>query len=117
MTQTATAERPETRQSRMTAAEFGSAKAPSQKQLRYARTIAGRTGTTLPWETQLDRFALSRWISRNQPRRSKAQPGTQPTSKQIDLAERLSRAKHRAIPAECLRSRDLLSKWIDANKG
>ena len=90
--------------------------APSEKQLRFARSIAAKTGATLPWEVQHDRASLSRWISRHQPKRVQNQYSHLPTGKQIDLAERLSRAKRRPIPAECIRSKDLLSRWIDANK-
>ena len=43
--------------------------APSEKQLRFARSIAAKTGATLPWEVQHDRASLSRWISRHQPKR------------------------------------------------
>lgn len=32
------------------------------KQLAYARSLARRNGTLLPWETQQDRRALSAWI-------------------------------------------------------
>lgn len=35
------------------------------KQLSFARQISQRTGQVLPWETQQDRQALSRWIDSN----------------------------------------------------
>ena len=83
------------------------------KQLNYAKLLAERNHTVLPWEIQQDRRSLSRWID--------AQSKTPPTagsmaasSKQVALAERLARAKRRQVPDECFRSRELMTRWIDS---
>ncbi|WP_112313373.1 hypothetical protein [Pseudogemmobacter bohemicus] len=84
------------------------------RQIAYARSLALRNKTLLPWEVQQDRRSLSAWIE--------AQAGlkpvqdNQPTSKQVAFAERIARIKHRAVPDECFRDRQLLSRWIDSNR-
>ena len=84
------------------------------KQIAYARSLALRNQTLLPWEVQQDRRSLSAWIE--------AQAGLKPvednhpTSKQVAFAERLARIKRRAVPDECFRDKGLMSKWIDGNK-
>ena len=85
------------------------------KQIAYARALALRNQTLLPWEVQQDRRSLSAWIDAQ----AKLKPGTQdsrPTSKQVAFAERLARIKRRAVPDECFRDKGLMSKWIDGNK-
>jgi hypothetical protein len=85
------------------------------KQIAYARSLALRNQTLLPWEVQQDRRSLSAWIDAQ----AKMHPGTQdsrPTSKQVAFAERLARIKRRAVPDECFRDKGLMSKWIDGNK-
>ena len=59
------------------------------KQIAYARLLALRNQTLLPWEVQQDRRSLSAWIDAQ----AKLKPGTQdsrPTSKQVAFAERLA---------------------------
>ena len=84
------------------------------KQIAYARSLALRNQTLLPWEVQQDRRSLSAWIDAQ----AKLNPGAQdsrPTSKQVAFAERLARIKRRAVPDECFRDKGLMSKWIDGN--
>ena len=85
------------------------------KQIAYARLLALRNQTLLPWEVQQDRRSLSAWIDAQ----AKLNPGAQdsrPTSKQVAFAERLARIKRRAVPDECFRDKGLMSKWIAGNK-
>jgi hypothetical protein len=85
------------------------------KQIAYARSLALRNQTLLPWEVKQDRRSLSAWIDAQ----AKMNPGThdsRPTSKQVAFAERLARIKRRAVPDECFRDKGLMSKWIDGNK-
>ena len=85
------------------------------KQIAYARALALRNQTLLPWEVQQDRRALSAWIDAQ----AKLNPGAQdsrPTSKQVAFAERLAHIKSRAVPDECFRDKGLMSKWIDGNR-
>ena len=85
------------------------------KQIAYARSLASRNRTHLPWEVQQDRRSLSAWIEAQ----AKLKPVTQdsrPTSKQVAFAEKLARIKRRAVPDECFRDKGLMSKWIDGNK-
>jgi|TARA_R110002073_G_scaffold288519_3_gene453313 hypothetical protein len=85
------------------------------KQIAYARSLALRNQTLLPWDVQQDRRSLSAWIEAQ----AKLNPVAQvdrPTSKQVAFAERLARIKRRAVPDECFRDKGLMSKWIDGNK-
>ena len=85
------------------------------KQIAYARSLALRNQTLLPWEVQQDRRSLSAWIDAQ----TRLMPGAQdsrPTSKQVAFAEKLARIKRRAVPDECFRDKGLMSKWIDVNK-
>ena len=88
----------------------------SSKQLAYARDIAGRIGADLPEEVQMDRAALSAWISAHRPARGAGRFDNYPSSKQVAFAERIARIKRRNVPDECFRDRGLLSKWIDHNR-
>ena len=87
------------------------------KQIAYARALALRNQTLLPWEVQQDRRSLSAWIDAQ----AKLTPATAldslPSSKQVAFAERLARIKRRAVPDECFRDKGLMSKWSDGNKG
>lgn len=85
------------------------------RQLAYARALALRNQTLLPWQVQQDRRALSRWIEA-QAALPAAETGNRPSSKQVAFAERLARIKRRAVPDECFRDRDLMSRWIDSNR-
>ncbi len=83
------------------------------RQIAYARSLALRNQTLLPWEVQQDRRTLSAWIEAQ----ARIRPATGlPTSKQVAFAERIARLKRRAVPDECFRDRLLLSRWIDSNR-
>lgn len=84
------------------------------KQIAYARSLALKNQTLLPWEVQQDRRSLSAWIEAQ----AKVKPAdtSHPTSRQVAFAERLARIKRRAVPDECFRDRGLMSKWIDGNR-
>lgn len=88
----------------------------SEKQLRFARALAVRTGAVLPYEVQTDRKRLSDWIDQAKRSVPVSKFGNYPSSKQVAFAERLARIKHRDIPRECFQDRGLMSKWIDHNK-
>ncbi len=87
----------------------------SEKQLAFARQISQRSGIVLPWETQQNRYALSRWIDANKIAKPSGRFSNYASSKQVGLAERIARKKCRDVPAECFRDRGMMSKWIDAN--
>ena len=90
--------------------------AAQNTQLAYARDIAGRIGADLPEEVQMDRAALSAWISAHRPARVAGRFDNYPSSKQVAFAERIARIKRRNVPDECFKDRGLLSKWIDHNR-
>lgn len=84
------------------------------RQIAYARSLALRNKTLLPWEVQQDRRSLSAWIEAQ----AKLAPvaDNSPSSKQVAFAERIARIKRRAVPDECFRDRQMLSRWIDSNR-
>ncbi|MFT4013851.1 MAG: hypothetical protein QM682_10690 [Paracoccus sp. (in: a-proteobacteria)] len=84
------------------------------RQIAYARSLAMRNRTLLPWDVQQDRRSLSAWIDAQA--RLKPVAGNEPTSRQVAFAERIARIKRRAVPDECFRDRGLLSRWIDSNR-
>ena len=86
------------------------------KQIAYARSLALRNQTLLPWEVQQDRRALSSWIEAQAQLRPVSDMDQLPTSKQVAFAEKLARIKRRAVPDECFRDKGLMSKWIDGNR-
>ena len=86
------------------------------KQIAYARSLALRNQTLLPWEVQQDRRALSAWIEAQAQLKPVSDMDQLPTSKQVAFAEQLARIKRRAVPEECFRDKGLMSKWIDGNK-
>ena len=86
------------------------------RQMSYARSLALRNQTLLPWDVQQDRLRLSAWIDAQARLKPAAQIDTRPSSRQVALAERLARVKRRAVPEECFRDRGLMSRWIDGNK-
>ena len=96
------------------ARDTGPALPPTEKQLLYARRIASRSGSLLPWDVQQDRQSLSRWIDTHA---HLGAPTTgaeaRPSSRQVGFAERLAKRKRTHVPDECFRSRDLMSRWID----
>lgn len=88
----------------------------TERQLGYARALALKNQTLLPWEVQQDRRALSSWIEAQSRLRPAAALEALPSSKQVAFAERLARIKHRAVPVECFRDKGLMSRWIDSNR-
>ncbi|MCZ8295432.1 MAG: hypothetical protein O9254_00730 [Rhodobacteraceae bacterium] len=86
------------------------------KQIAYARSLALRNQTLLPWEVQQDRRSLSAWIEAQAQLKPVSDVDRLPTSKQVAFAEKLARIKRRAVPDECFRDKGLMSKWIDGNK-
>ena len=86
------------------------------KQIAYARSLAQRNRTLLPWEVQQDRRSLSAWIEAQARLKPVSDMDRLPTSKQVAFAEKLARIKRRAVPDECFRDKGLMSKWIDGNR-
>ncbi|WP_071799513.1 hypothetical protein [Natronohydrobacter thiooxidans] len=86
------------------------------KQIAYARSLALRNQTLLPWEVQQDRRALSVWIETQARLKPASDMDRLPTSRQVAFAEKLARIKRRAVPDECFRDKGLMSKWIDGNR-
>jgi hypothetical protein len=86
------------------------------RQIAYARSLALRNQTLLPWEIQQDRRSLSAWIDAQAQMKPLSALESLPSSKQVAFAERLARIKRRAVPDECFRDKGLMSKWIDGNK-
>jgi hypothetical protein len=84
------------------------------RQIAYARALALRNQTLLPWAAQQDRRSLSQWIDAQAPLKPAALDA-RPSSKQVAFAEKLARIKRRAVPEECFRDKGLMSKWIDGN--
>ena len=88
----------------------------TERQIAYARSLALRNQTLLPWEVQQDRRALSSWIDAQAKLKPVSALDQLPSSKQVAFAERLARIKRRAVPDECFRDKGLMSKWIDGNR-
>ena len=86
------------------------------RQIAYARSLALRNQSLLPWEVQQDRRNLSAWIEDQAKLKPAAVNDSRPSSKQVAFAERLARIKRRAVPEECFRDKGLMSKWIDGNR-
>jgi len=86
------------------------------KQIAYARSLALKNQTLLPWEVQQDRRSLSTWIDAQARMKPLSELDRLPSSKQVAFAERLARIKRRAVPEECFRDKGLMSKWIDGNR-
>jgi hypothetical protein len=86
------------------------------RQIAYARSLALRNQTLLPWEIQQDRRSLSAWIDAQAQMKPLSALDSRPSSKQVAFAERLARIKRRAVPDECFRNKGLMSKWIDGNR-
>ncbi len=90
---------------------------PTPKQVDYARIIATRLNARIPADAASDRRALSTWIDQHKTRATTARStGTGATSKQVQFAERIARAKRRAVPDECFRDAGMMSRWISANR-
>ena len=88
----------------------------TEKQIRFARSIAQRANIMLPWDVQEDRQTLSTWIDEHQGEVSNSPFANYPSSKQVAFAERIGRIKRRTVPRECFRDRKLMSLWIDGNR-
>ena len=88
----------------------------TERQIAYARSLALRNQSLLPWEVQQDRRSLSAWIEAQAHLKPVSNIDRLPTSKQVAFAEKLARIKRRAVPEECFRDKGLMSKWIDGNK-
>lgn len=88
----------------------------TEKQIRYAQLIAGKTGAVLPNELSANRAALSAWIDAHKPKPPSGRFANYPSSKQVAFAERIARVKHRDIPHQCFRDKVMMSRWIDGNK-
>jgi len=86
------------------------------RQIAYARALALRNQTLLPWDVQQDRRTLSTWIDAQAKLAPAAVNDTRPSSKQVAFAEKLARIKRRAVPDECFRDKGLMSRWIDGNR-
>ncbi|MDN5788090.1 hypothetical protein [Pseudorhodobacter sp.] len=86
------------------------------RQISYAKSLALRNRTLLPWDVQQDRRSLSTWIDSQAQMKPVSALDSLPSSKQVAFAERLARIKRRSVPDECFRDKGLMSKWIDGNK-
>ena len=86
------------------------------RQIAYARSLALRNQTLLPWEIQQDRRSLGAWIDAQAQMKPLSALDSLPSSKQVAFAERLARIKRRAVQDECFRDKGLMSKWIDGNR-
>lgn len=86
------------------------------RQIAYARSLALRNQSLLPWEVQQDRRSLSGWIDAQARLEPAVLLDSRPSSRQVAFAERLARIKRRAVPDECFRDKGLMSKWIDRNR-
>lgn len=86
------------------------------RQIAYARSLALRNQTLLPWEVQQDSRSLSFWIDAQVRLKPVSALDQLPSSKQVAFAERLARIKRRAVPDECFRDKGLMSRWIDGNR-
>jgi hypothetical protein len=86
------------------------------RQIAYARSLALRNQTLLPWDIQQDRRSLSAWIDAQAQMKPLSALDSLPSSKQVAFAERLARIKRRAVPDECFRDKGLMLKWIDGNR-
>ena len=80
------------------------------RQIAYARSLALRNQTLLPWEVQQDRRSLSAWIDAQAQMKPLLALDSLPSSKQVAFAERIARIKRRAVPDECFRDKGLMSK-------
>ncbi|MFT7106266.1 MAG: hypothetical protein ACJAVT_000785 [Yoonia sp.] len=89
---------------------------PTLRQISFARSLAQRNQTLLPWEIQQDRRSLSAWIDSQAQLKPVSSLDPRPSSKQVAFAEKLAQIKRRAVPDECFRDKGLMSKWIDGNK-
>jgi len=66
------------------------------KQIAYARSLALRNQTLLPWDVQQDRRTLSAWIEAQARMKPASDMDRLPTSRQVAFAGKLARIKRRA---------------------
>lgn len=95
----------------MSQSQVSNALPVTPKQIAFAKALAQKNRTFLPWEVQQNRSSLSAWIDQQ----AKAEPSNIPSSKQVAFAERIARAKRIAVPDEAFRDRDLMTRWITTN--
>jgi|TARA_B110000967_G_scaffold207277_1_gene256196 hypothetical protein len=88
----------------------------TEKQIAFAKSIAGKMEATLPATLFANRNSLSAWIDKHKPKPPTGQFANYPSSKQVQFAERIARLKRRKVPHECFRDKTLMSRWIDGNK-
>lgn len=89
----------------------------TEKQIKYAQTLAAKTGVGVPDDVLQDRHRISGWIDAQKKRVAmNARFARYPSSKQVQFAERIARYKRQDVPDECFRDSGLMSKWIDCNK-
>lgn len=86
------------------------------RQVAYAKSLALRNQTLLPWDVQQDRLILSAWIDKQARLKPLFALHNLPSSKQVAFAERLARIRRRMVPDECFRDKGLMSAWIDRNR-
>jgi DNA topoisomerase-3 len=91
----------------------GGVYAPSEKQVNFARSLAERSGQSIPDEALADAKKLSAWIDATQ---SKAPPAP-PSEKQLALAERLAAQKGVELTSEQKKSGKACSAFIDKHMG
>jgi len=83
------------------------------KQIAYARSLALRNQTLLPWDVRQDRRSLSTWIEAQARLKPVSEMDRLPTSRQVAFAEKLARIKRRAVPVECFRDKGLFGEVWD----
>ena len=76
--------------------DTSSAMPVTPKQIAYARSLALKNQTLLPWEVQQDRRALSSWIDAHAKLKPVSALDQLPSSKQVAFAERLARVRCQA---------------------
>lgn len=96
----------------MPESQVSSALPVTPKQIAFAKALALKNQTLLPWEIQRDRSRLSAWINQQ----AKAQPSSLPSSKQVAFAERIAHIKRISVPDEAFRDRGLMTRWIATHK-
>lgn len=101
-------------------------RAPSDKQIELAKTLAARSGVEVPEEVLKSMQACSRFIEKYMGKAPTSNGGPsgakpsfaprKPTDKQISFAESIAKKKGLKLSAKELGDMTALSKWIDANK-
>ena len=84
------------------------------RQIQFARSLAMKNGTILPWDVLQSRRDLSAWI--DQQVKLTPMDDQRPTSKQVAFAERIAKIRRIHVPDECYRDTYLLSRWINSHK-